>query len=95
MLLPLAAQRLASSAQFVELLAVQQGLQQQPEVRHAGVTAGVNAFSARSRKPRLRMTAGFSFQGKSRTSILLRIDWLESYWLEIRPWTRKMPLAFS
>src|SRR5277367_2420382 len=46
--LPYIAQRLANSAPFASLLVIQQGLQQQPDVRHATVNIGVNAFSSKS-----------------------------------------------
>lgn len=42
--IPFVAQRLQKSAPFAGLLSVQQGLQSQPEVRHAAVIVGVNKF---------------------------------------------------
>jgi uncharacterized RDD family membrane protein YckC len=43
--LPFFAQRLASTDTFVRLLAVQQGLEQEPEVRHATASIRVNKFT--------------------------------------------------
>ena len=48
MLLPYAAQRLASSDMFAGLLSVQQGLQQEPGVRHATAYSGVNKFVSKN-----------------------------------------------
>jgi uncharacterized RDD family membrane protein YckC len=42
--LPLITQKLANSSTFRPLLSVQQGLQQEPEVRHATVNVGFNRF---------------------------------------------------
>lgn len=42
--IPFVSQRLEKSAPFAGLLAVQQGLQSQPEVRHAAAIVGVNKF---------------------------------------------------
>jgi uncharacterized RDD family membrane protein YckC len=47
--LPYLSKRLANSAPFSELLAVQQGLQQEPEVRRVSVFTGVNSFFSSKR----------------------------------------------
>jgi hypothetical protein len=46
--LPYVAQRLASSAPFVGLLAVQQGLQQEPDVRHATANIGLSKLFSKN-----------------------------------------------
>jgi uncharacterized RDD family membrane protein YckC len=46
--LPYLGQRVARSARFVDLLSVQQGLQQEPDVRHATVNIGINTFSSKN-----------------------------------------------
>jgi RDD family len=49
LVLPYFAQRLASSDQFAGLLSAQQGLQQEPGVRHATASIGVNKFVSNSK----------------------------------------------
>jgi len=48
LVLPYVSQRFLNSAPFAELLAVQQGLQQEPEVRHATAYIGVNSFFSKN-----------------------------------------------
>jgi hypothetical protein len=48
MLLPYVAQRVATSDMFAGLLSVQQGLQQEPGVRHATAYIGVNKFFSKN-----------------------------------------------